>query len=151
MEVGLRDQLERITKESRLLKQKAEVLEKENALLKKSIFDLSLKYNAIAYQQAIHPIELDDGSLKLMNPTNLDSGVITQKALLLETMASASRDKYKESKFFVLKSDLKEHSGAVYTVQFSPCGKWLASGSFDKTIRIWDTTSTPKEVSMYII
>ncbi|KAJ1500308.1 hypothetical protein HMI54_010928 [Coelomomyces lativittatus] len=88
MEVGLRDQLERITKESRLLKQKAEVLEKENALLKKSIFDLSLKYNAIAYQQAIHPIELDDGSLKLMNPTNLDSGVITQKALLLETMAS---------------------------------------------------------------
>jgi COMPASS component SWD3 len=38
-----------------------------------------------------------------------------------------------------MKSELKGHVGAVYTVKFS------ASGSFDRTVRIWDA-STQKEV-----
>ncbi|KAG5461869.1 MAG: WD40-repeat-containing domain protein [Olpidium bornovanus] len=40
---------------------------------------------------------------------------------------------------------LQGHSAAVYVVQHSPCGKFLASGSFDKAVKIWDTVSTPKE------
>jgi COMPASS component SWD3 len=39
------------------------------------------------------------------------------------------------------------HTGAVYSVEFSPQGKLLASGSFDKTVRVWDTVSGQKEVS----
>ncbi|KAG0065036.1 hypothetical protein BGZ90_001948 [Linnemannia elongata] len=47
---------------------------------------------------------------------------------------------------FFLKNDLKGHQGAVYAVQYSPNGKYLATGSFDKTVRIWDGTTNQNEL-----
>ncbi|KAI8361875.1 WD40-repeat-containing domain protein [Mortierella sp. GBAus27b] len=47
---------------------------------------------------------------------------------------------------FYLKNDLKGHQGAVYSVQYSPNGKFLATGSFDKTVRIWDGTTNQNEL-----
>jgi len=35
---------------------------------------------------------------------------------------------------------MKNHKGAIYALKFSPNGKFLASGSFDKTVRIWDSS-----------
>ncbi|KAF9151956.1 hypothetical protein BG015_006002 [Linnemannia schmuckeri] len=47
---------------------------------------------------------------------------------------------------FFLKNDLKGHQGAVYAVQYSPNGRYLATGSFDKTVRIWDGTTNQNEL-----
>ncbi|KAF8926997.1 hypothetical protein BGZ58_010723 [Dissophora ornata] len=47
---------------------------------------------------------------------------------------------------FHLKNDLKGHQGAVYAVQYSPNGKFLATGSFDKTVRIWDGTTNQNQL-----
>jgi COMPASS component SWD3 len=55
------------------------------------------------------------------------------------------QDPSKNPRNFTIKSDLRGHTGAVYTCQWSRCGKFLASGGFDKTIRIWDPFSLPNK------
>ncbi|MEG4534844.1 nSTAND1 domain-containing NTPase [Microcoleus sp. D2_18a_D3] len=38
------------------------------------------------------------------------------------------------------------HANWVYAVSFSPNGKLLATGSRDKTVKLWDTTTTDKQI-----
>ena len=75
----------------------------------------------------------------------------------------------KDGKLFAIRHDLKGHQGtpissllthtkkALFTVQnlvhvyiklklYDEMGKLIASGSFDKTIRLWDFSSSQKEV-----
>ena len=43
-----------------------------------------------------------------------------------------------------LKATLEGHTGAIYSISFSPDGATLVSGSGDRTVRLWDVTRQPK-------
>ena len=38
-------------------------------------------------------------------------------------------------------AELKGHTSAVRSVAFDSSGKYLASGSYDDTVRVWDVSS----------
>src|SRR5436190_23307712 len=43
---------------------------------------------------------------------------------------------------------LKGHTEIVYAVAFSPDGKYVVTGSFDKSLKLWDT-ATGKEIKTF--
>ncbi|CAM0135917.1 unnamed protein product [Umbelopsis sp. WA50703] len=144
-------QLEKLLKETKQLKQKVDSLEKENIALKKSIYDLSSHY-AAALSQGGHQYQslpyVLDPEVSALDVVSKGQDVINKAVHEAGGNVDAfqsSTSSNRESKTFEIKYELQGHTGAVYTVEFSPHGKLLASGSFDKTVRVWDTLSGQKE------
>jgi len=128
----VREQYDKLLKESKILKQKVETLEKENIALKNSLYNLSATYS-VNNNNKKHPFVFDFENDK------------TENEELNETTKSEHNDEvlveqenFKNNYHFSVKHKLKGHAGAVYVVDFSPTGDLLASGSFDKSICIWD-------------
>ncbi|KAJ3223005.1 hypothetical protein HK099_001620 [Clydaea vesicula] len=193
----LRDQLDKTYKEAKANKLKSDLLEKENIALKKSLYDLSVRYNVLANKIFLNqqtkqqnllnftifePIETSENSLHLSNSINhsvsqsnkdsstelngnnsslltaeISSSIVVsnssntsnQESTIIDDGVPRNEKKLgKNGKYFTLKHDLKGHTGAVYAVKFSKCTKFIASGSFDKTVRVWDTISQKELISL---
>ncbi|OAD77205.1 hypothetical protein PHYBLDRAFT_78991 [Phycomyces blakesleeanus NRRL 1555(-)] len=147
-------QVEKLLKEVKQLKQKVDILDKENIALKKSIYDLSTRYAASISQGGL---PYRPGPFVIADTSPGSKGMITKAQEMItkavqeagghDTFQSAGKYPHdsRDGKAFQMRYELKGHTGAVYTVEFSPNGALLASGSFDKTVRIWDTASAQKE------
>ncbi|EGG19968.1 hypothetical protein DFA_07079 [Cavenderia fasciculata] len=150
-----KNHLDTLTKEIKLLKTKLDTFERENKDLKKSIYDLTGRYDQLVYQtgKTQKPFNIDailssqtpevtssiDASTTIPSPPPSlvsDGSSLTEERLLSQTQRSTN--KKMDERHFFYKFTLKGHSASVYTVKFSPCGKMLASGSFDKSVKIWD-------------
>ncbi|KAI8048748.1 WD40-repeat-containing domain protein [Gilbertella persicaria] len=142
-------QVEKLLKEVKQLKQKVDILDKENSALKKSIYDLSARYAASISQGGLPyrtgPFVIDNEISATGKAQEMISKAVQEVGGDIEPFQSVYPHDARDGKPFQMRYELKGHTGAVYTVEFSPHGALLASGSFDKTVRIWDTASAQKE------
>ena len=134
-EAYYKQHLENVQKENKELKQQLDNMERQNRDLKRSVYELSM----------LNLSQLGKDSKS--EPFNIDNILGEVPAELLKEHKSSvnalnpldGREGKKDNRTFGHAFDLKGHVGAVYCVDFSPCGKMIASGSFDKTVKVWDT------------
>ncbi|CEP19939.1 hypothetical protein [Parasitella parasitica] len=142
-------QVEKLLKEVKQLRQKVDILDKENMSLKKSIYDLSARYAASISQGGLSyrpgPFVIDNEVSTTGKAQEMITKAVQEAGGDMEPFQPVYPHDSRDGKPFQLRYELKGHTGAVYTVEFSPNGALLASGSFDKTVRIWDTASAQKE------
>eukprot|EP01134_Creolimax_fragrantissima_P007336 CFRG7336T1 len=164
-----KNMIDQVLKNNRELSQKIDSLQKENRLLKKSVYDLSVKYDLLnaeksrtnghhtqssnthqsAQQKANDVFDIDANVVVNSKQEEEDGDDFVHEATYPHTQPTAttaqdscsSRRSTKDGRAFSKTYVLKGHDGAVYAVKHSPCGKMLASGSYDQTIKLWDTRS----------
>ncbi|KAI9292622.1 WD40 repeat-like protein [Neoconidiobolus thromboides FSU 785] len=155
-------QLEKLMKEIKQLRNKIDNLEVENRNLKKSIFDLTNQVT-LYNNKKVDPF-LDFSSKKSdTNDSNnssnsaLNDGVIdnnrssnnsgdnklNQKYNKMEFYTATKRETSKNKnqqkrKLFNIEHELTGHKGAIYVIKYSWDGNYVLSGSFDKTVKLWD-------------
>ncbi len=142
-------QLEISKRENAQLQDRLRTVEKENVLLKKAVFELS-----VMPQLAPATEELPMNILQILRnmsasencATAVGKGSAFRRVAPDERAASSARDlsdarrangPLNASGPFICKASLEGHTSAVYAIQFSPNGHLLASTSFDRSVCIW--------------
>lgn len=119
------------------LVEKLAKVEKDNRELKRSVYDLSMtvnqlnQLNATSSKKSMQVLESLDISKVLARNSSVEKEVFnyTEKV---------------EEQLFHRQLEFRGHTGAVYTVQFSKCGRYIASGSMDRKVLLWDVTMQEK-------
>ncbi|KAI9228721.1 MAG: WD40-repeat-containing domain protein [Piptocephalis tieghemiana] len=130
-----RDPTERLVRQLQTLSHRVSSLETENKALKRALYDLSAAYARAGGGRGNRRF--------IMNPeeSSLDATAEEVDEVSEDAVAHAGHGNEREKRdprLFYPKYELRGHSGAVYTVKYAADGRLLASGSFDRTIRIWD-------------
>ncbi|GLE05148.1 hypothetical protein PINS_up014136 [Pythium insidiosum] len=140
-EAHLRAQYEALLKENRMLKHSVEKLETENRDLKRSVYELTLKLdtvqNALGSRPTLEPFQMNDLLASTKSP--VDDAAEFHAAAALHGVKTDDYDD--DGRVLFQKSELRAHTGAVYTAKFSPCGRLLASGGLDSKVLLWDVTT----------
>ncbi|RLN14375.1 hypothetical protein BBJ28_00022719 [Nothophytophthora sp. Chile5] len=157
-EAHLRAQYELLLKENKLLKTSVDKLDRENHDLKRSVYELTLKSVCCSLDSAHAPSSSSRAAAA--EPFSV-AELLATPAPSTEAAAESSfrrsqggsgalhgakgeyydADADGDARVLVQKSALRAHAGAVYTAKFSPCGRLLASGSFDCKVMLWDVTT----------
>lgn len=134
-EVWLRAQYQAVVKERDALQNQLELKQKENDDLRKSVFELSYLMSLQSAAGNVFRISdrLNRNTSSQTNPTMMP----LRGPLPLPSPGKPLAIDTDMMPFFRFEAELKGHSGAVYCTAFSVSGRWLASGSIDRTIRIW--------------
>jgi COMPASS component SWD3 len=137
-----RSRLDVVQQENRQLKKRLEILERDNRELKLSVHELSFQLSATLARtgQPAQPINFSSHQLVVAHDArNIlpDTSNGARCAHRGPDGSEGSTPPLLDARQFAPKVDLVGHAGAVYAVTFSPNGRLLASGSFDRSVRCW--------------
>jgi WD40 repeat protein len=155
-EAGLRTQYQYVIKERDELQSQCDQLTRENFNLRKAVYELSsqlshltssnfFRYDSKTQQFGFIHSNITAPLAVSMIPTSvpLPSGgrdVSFPTAPLTQTL--------RDNRTLNFECELKGHNGPIYCVDITPDNRWIASGSFDKTIVIWKGTVPYKQESI---